>query len=84
MATTAGKSHAHSPADQGRTRHVLLHDDLGRLTLRPLRPRHRIVARWAAARLDRELADGAGPLYREASGDDLGDIIENVTRALTR
>ena len=30
------------------------------------------------------LADGTGPLYREACGDDLGDIIENVTRALTR
>jgi hypothetical protein len=29
------------------------------------------------------LADGTGPLYREASGDDLGDIIENAMRVLT-
>ena len=29
------------------------------------------------------LADGAGPLYQVACGDDLGAIIENVTRALT-
>jgi hypothetical protein len=36
------------------------------------------------AMVRRLLADGTGPFYREASGDDLGDIIENVTRALTR
>ena len=30
------------------------------------------------------LADGTGPLYREARGDGLGDIIETVTRALSR
>jgi hypothetical protein len=30
------------------------------------------------------LADGAGPLYRQASSDDLGDIIEKATRALAR
>jgi hypothetical protein len=41
--------------------HVLLDDDLGRLTLRPLRPWHRMVARGLAARLDRQLADGARP-----------------------
>ena len=29
------------------------------------------------------LADGTGPLYREA-GDDLGDIVEQVTRTLAR
>jgi len=29
------------------------------------------------------LADGAGPLYQEACGDDLGNIIEKATRALT-
>ena len=29
------------------------------------------------------LGDGMGPLYREACGDDLGDLIENVTRVLT-
>jgi len=28
------------------------------------------------------LADGTGPLYHEGRGDDLGDIIENATRAL--
>ena len=30
------------------------------------------------------LADGMGPLYREACSEDLGDIIENAARALTR
>jgi hypothetical protein len=29
------------------------------------------------------LADGSGPLYREASRDDLGAIIERAERALT-
>ena len=38
--------------------HVLVHDDPGRLTLRRLRPWHRVLARSQAARLDRELADG--------------------------
>jgi hypothetical protein len=42
-------------------RHVLLEDDLGRLTLRRLRPWDRVVARCLAARLDRELARGARP-----------------------
>jgi hypothetical protein len=28
------------------------------------------------------LADGAGPLYNEACGDDLGVVIGKVTRAL--
>src|SRR6516162_4015198 len=41
--------------------HVLLHDDLGRLTLRRLRPWHRVLARTRAARLDRELAAGMSP-----------------------
>jgi len=41
--------------------HVLLEDDLGRLTLRRLRPWDRIRARCLAARLDRELARGARP-----------------------
>jgi hypothetical protein len=181
VTTTAGDRQAGSPAGQERARHVLLSDDLGRLALRRLRPWHRMLARRAAARLDRELAagispetsaelavramqltstrvrrdlatsvqrilaaagppsaamlspaaavrppriplararisqsaaalasvadclaapgpvpvqgvamvsqllaDGTGPLYREARGDDLGDIIENVTRALSR
>jgi len=41
--------------------HVLLDDDLGRLTLRRLRPWHRMLARALAGRLDRQLADGARP-----------------------
>jgi len=41
--------------------HVLLDDDLGRLTLRRLRPWHRMLARGLAARLDRRLAEGARP-----------------------
>lgn len=41
--------------------HVLLDDELGRLTLRRLRPWHRMLARSLAARLDRRLADGAPP-----------------------
>ena len=40
---------------------VLLHDELGRLTLRRLRPWHRVLARSRAARLDRELAGGVSP-----------------------
>jgi len=40
---------------------VLLDDDLGRLTLRPLRPWHRMLARYRASALDRELAGGASP-----------------------
>ena len=36
------------------------------------------------AMVTRLLADGAGPLYSEACGDDLRDIIERATRALTR
>ena len=38
--------------------HVLLDDDLGRLTVRRLRPWHRWLARGLATRLDRQLADG--------------------------
>ena len=41
--------------------HVLLDDDLGRLTVRRLQPWHRWLARGLATRLDRELADGARP-----------------------
>jgi hypothetical protein len=61
LTTTAGNTQTRSPARQERTRHVLLRDDLGRLTLRRLRPWHRMLARYAAARLDRELAAGASP-----------------------
>jgi hypothetical protein len=41
--------------------HVLLDDDLGRLTVRRLRPWHRMLARALAGRLDRQLADGTRP-----------------------
>jgi hypothetical protein len=41
--------------------HVLLEDDLGRLTLHRLRPWDQIMARCLAARLDCELAGGARP-----------------------
>ena len=61
MTTTIGNTPTTSPADQGRTRHVLLSDGQDRLTLRRLRPWHRMLARCAAARLDRELAAGASP-----------------------
>jgi hypothetical protein len=40
---------------------VLLEDDVGRLTLRRLRPWNRLMARFLTARLDRELADGKSP-----------------------
>jgi hypothetical protein len=43
------------------TMYVLLDDDLGRLTLRRVRPWHRLLARGLATRLDRQLADGARP-----------------------
>ena len=41
--------------------HVLLDDDLGRLTLRRLWPWHRLLARCLAPSLDRQLADGVRP-----------------------
>ena len=41
--------------------HVLLDDDLGRLTIRRLSPWHRLLARGLAASLDRQLAGGARP-----------------------
>jgi hypothetical protein len=40
---------------------VLLDDDLGRLTLRRLRPWHRLLAHCLSARLDRDLAEGVRP-----------------------
>jgi hypothetical protein len=61
MTAKTGSTPAYSRAGQERTRHVLLRDDLGRLTLRRLRPWHRVLARCAAARLDRELAAGTPP-----------------------
>jgi hypothetical protein len=36
------------------------------------------------AMMSQLLADGTGPLYREACHDDLGAIIERATHALTR
>jgi hypothetical protein len=48
-------------AGPGRTRHVLLSDELGSWSLRRLQPWHRALARCAAARLDRELAAGTSP-----------------------
>ena len=41
--------------------HVLIDDDLGRLTLRRLWPWHRLLARCLAPGLDRRLADGVRP-----------------------
>ena len=61
MTTITANTPTTSPADQGRTRHVLLSAGQGRLTLRRPRPWHRVLARCAAARLDRELAAGASP-----------------------
>src|SRR5215469_13520325 len=61
MTATAGNTHIHGPAGQGRTRHALLRDDLGRLTMRRLRPWHRMLARCAGGRLDRQLAAGTSP-----------------------
>jgi hypothetical protein len=61
VTTTAGDTHTGGPAGQEATRHVLLRDDQARLTLRRLRPWHRLLARAAAARLDRQLAAGTPP-----------------------
>jgi hypothetical protein len=41
--------------------HVLLDDERGRLILKRLWPWHQVLARSQAARLDRELAEGASP-----------------------
>jgi hypothetical protein len=41
--------------------HVLIDDDLGRLTVRRLWPWHRLLARCLAPGLDRRLADGVRP-----------------------
>jgi hypothetical protein len=41
--------------------HVLLDDELGRLTVQRLRPWHRLLARCLAPGLDQRLADGARP-----------------------
>jgi hypothetical protein len=59
--TTTGNTRTSSPAGHRSAKHVLLCDELGRFTFRRLRPWHRLLARCVAARLDRELADGASP-----------------------
>jgi hypothetical protein len=41
--------------------YVLIDDDRAGLALRRLRPWHRMLARYQAERLDRELAEGASP-----------------------
>ena len=61
MTITTGITRTSRLADRRRTMHVLLDDDRGCLTLRRLRPWHRMLARYRAARLDRELACGASP-----------------------
>ena len=61
MTTTTRTRAAGNPAEPGRGIQVLLHDDLDRLTLRRLRPWHRMAARCRAPRLDRELAGGTSP-----------------------
>jgi hypothetical protein len=42
------------------------------------------VPAQGVAMVSQLLADGAGPLYRQASTEDLGDLIDEATRALTR
>ncbi len=61
MTTTTGNTRARRPADREPASHVLLRDGQGQLALGRLRPWHRLLARCAAARLDRELAAGASP-----------------------
>lgn len=61
MTTTTGTTRTGRRAGPDGPAHVLLHDDRGVLTLRRLRPWHRMLARWAAARLDRRLAAGTSP-----------------------
>src|SRR5271165_3119608 len=61
MTITTGTIRTGRLADRGRTMHVLLDDDQGRLRLRRLRPWHPMLACFLAARLDRELADGTSP-----------------------
>ena len=61
MTITTGTTRTGRLADRGRLMHVLLDDDQGRLRLQRLRPWHLMLARFLAARLDRELADGTSP-----------------------
>ena len=52
----------------------------------PVRPVLRAgpVPAQGVAMVSQLVADGAGPLYRRASTEDLGDLIDEATRALTR
>ena len=61
MTISTGPTRTGRLADRGRTMHVLLEDDQGRLRLQRLRPWHPMLARFLAARFDRELADGTSP-----------------------
>ena len=61
MTTTTSTTRTGSRTAPGGPAHVLLLDDRGVLTLRRLRPWHRMLARCAAARLDRQLAAGTSP-----------------------
>jgi hypothetical protein len=61
MTTTTGTTRSGGRATPGGPAHVRLRDDRGALILRRLRPWHRMLARCAAARLDRQLAAGASP-----------------------
>lgn len=78
-------------ADRGRTMHVLLDDDQGRLRLQRLRPWHSMLAGFLGARLDRELADGTSPeasaslaarAIRLTSSEFRGDLATSVQRIL--
>ena len=42
------------------------------------------VPAQGVAIINQLLADGTGPLYRQACADDLSDIIENARQALAR
>jgi len=61
MTITAESTRTTRLAGRGRAMPVLVDDDRGRLTLRRLRPWHRMLARCRAAQLDRELATGTSP-----------------------
>lgn len=60
MTTAAGRTRPGALAGPERTRHVLLRDERG-LRLQRLWPWHRVLARCAAGRLDRQLAAGTCP-----------------------
>ena len=61
MTTTIGTTRRGRRGAPGGPAQVLLYDHRGVLTLRRLRPWHRMAARCAAARLDRQLAAGTSP-----------------------